>query len=274
MASSGVLASEISPVYPNFFLSLNTSPISRPYLYPKHKDNPSFSLRDLPVRSLRFVLLCVKCVMASTMADQQRPQNQPVCQNCGTSTTPLWRRDELGSVLCNACGLFLKLHGRPRPISLKTDVIKSRNRVKTSGQAPKRKVSHPLESSALCRELFLSRQPRLTHSLWSSRQMPTSTTSLRRGKTPEHRDTAGGREKCLQVAPIVQIPRCRVRKLLGSLITPTSRRRACSTRSPCLNTASIPPPLRCSSRTHPLARLRPRTSDTSRHPKHTRASWR
>jgi len=38
----------------------------------------------------------------------------------------------MGQVLCNACGLFLKLHGRPRPISLKTDVIKSRNRVKTS----------------------------------------------------------------------------------------------------------------------------------------------
>ncbi|KAK1729108.1 GATA zinc finger protein [Colletotrichum acutatum] len=56
---------------------------------------------------------------------------QPTCQNCQTSTTPLWRRDEYGSVLCNACGLFLKLHGRPRPISLKTDVIKSRNRVKT-----------------------------------------------------------------------------------------------------------------------------------------------
>ncbi|KAI0996698.1 hypothetical protein K3495_g11485 [Podosphaera aphanis] len=57
----------------------------------------------------------------------------PTCMNCQTSTTPLWRRDEVGSVLCNACGLFLKLHGRPRPISLKTDVIKSRNRVKGSG---------------------------------------------------------------------------------------------------------------------------------------------
>ncbi|ORZ22842.1 hypothetical protein BCR41DRAFT_278148, partial [Lobosporangium transversale] len=50
------------------------------------------------------------------------------CTNCSTKRTPLWRRDEGGKPLCNACGLFLKLHGRVRPLSLKTDVIKKRVR--------------------------------------------------------------------------------------------------------------------------------------------------
>lgn len=50
------------------------------------------------------------------------------CTNCLTQTTPLWRRNPEGQPLCNACGLFLKLHGVVRPLSLKTDVIKKRNR--------------------------------------------------------------------------------------------------------------------------------------------------
>lgn len=64
----------------------------------------------------------------NTSSGSSSSSSSPVCKNCLTLTTPLWRRDENGAVLCNACGLFLKLHGRPRPISLKTDVIKSRNR--------------------------------------------------------------------------------------------------------------------------------------------------
>ncbi|CAO3624633.1 unnamed protein product [Mucor fragilis] len=50
------------------------------------------------------------------------------CTNCLTGNTPLWRRNPQGQPLCNACGLFLKLHGTVRPLSLKTDIIKKRNR--------------------------------------------------------------------------------------------------------------------------------------------------
>ncbi|KAI1391974.1 uncharacterized protein F4822DRAFT_111281 [Hypoxylon trugodes] len=62
-------------------------------------------------------------------AGGQGDGNAPTtCTNCFTQTTPLWRRNPEGQPLCNACGLFLKLHGVVRPLSLKTDVIKKRNR--------------------------------------------------------------------------------------------------------------------------------------------------
>lgn len=62
---------------------------------------------------------------AGNQADSSTPTT---CTNCFTQTTPLWRRNPDGQPLCNACGLFLKLHGVVRPLSLKTDVIKKRNR--------------------------------------------------------------------------------------------------------------------------------------------------
>jgi GATA-binding protein len=97
--------------------------------------------------------------MAASLTDSGLLYTQPVCQNCQTSTTPLWRRDEAGSVLCNACGLFLKLHGRARPISLKTDVIKSRNRVKSAGQVPKKKVILDVIQPVQCRNLTIWQPP-------------------------------------------------------------------------------------------------------------------
>ncbi|ORX59795.1 hypothetical protein DM01DRAFT_1301216, partial [Hesseltinella vesiculosa] len=62
--------------------------------------------------------------------------NPTSCSNCSTTTTPLWRRDPQGDPLCNACGLFFKLHGVVRPLSLKTDIIKKRNRTPAKPAQP------------------------------------------------------------------------------------------------------------------------------------------
>jgi hypothetical protein len=38
------------------------------------------------------------------------------CGRCGTSKTPLWRKmDDDSARLCNACGIYFKTHGKPRP---------------------------------------------------------------------------------------------------------------------------------------------------------------
>jgi GATA-binding protein 4 len=39
-----------------------------------------------------------------------------VCSNCGAKETPLWRRISSGETVCNACGLYYKLHGAHRPL--------------------------------------------------------------------------------------------------------------------------------------------------------------
>ncbi|KAH9914081.1 uncharacterized protein BXZ73DRAFT_55169 [Epithele typhae] len=41
------------------------------------------------------------------------------CSNCGATHTPLWRRGLNDELNCNACGLYCKLHKRPRPKSMR-----------------------------------------------------------------------------------------------------------------------------------------------------------
>ncbi|XP_030041092.1 transcription factor BCFI isoform X4 [Manduca sexta] len=50
------------------------------------------------------------------------------CTNCHTTTTSLWRRNAHGETVCNACGLYYKLHNINRPLAMKKDSIQTRKR--------------------------------------------------------------------------------------------------------------------------------------------------
>jgi len=81
-------------------------------------------------------------------SNEDGDQTPTACTNCQTTNTPLWRRDPEGQPLCNACGLFYKLHGVVRPLSLKTDVIKKRNRASGAPSSSSRKGGSTLPKIA------------------------------------------------------------------------------------------------------------------------------
>ena len=58
-------------------------------------------------------------------ADKKRVN---ICFNCECQDTTLWRRNKENKQVCNACGLYEKLHNKPRPRVLKKDTIQKRKR--------------------------------------------------------------------------------------------------------------------------------------------------
>ncbi|KAI7876120.1 glucocorticoid receptor-like (DNA-binding domain) [Lichtheimia hyalospora FSU 10163] len=72
---------------------------------------------------------------------QQRQQQQQ-CANCHQTDTPLWRKNSRGQSICNACGLFFKLHHRDRPMELN----------KTNSQRRRRRRQEPLDGT---RDMFM-----------------------------------------------------------------------------------------------------------------------
>ncbi|KAI8923418.1 hypothetical protein BC831DRAFT_403764, partial [Entophlyctis helioformis] len=92
-------------------------------------------------RSTEDELLCNACGLYYKLHNVHRPKTlraggakkdgeEPVieCFNCSTTTTPLWRRDDSNNTLCNACGLYYKLHRTKRPLVFKSEPFKKRSR--------------------------------------------------------------------------------------------------------------------------------------------------
>ncbi|XP_075711198.1 trans-acting T-cell-specific transcription factor GATA-3 isoform X3 [Rhinoderma darwinii] len=67
------------------------------------------------------------------------------CANCQTTTTTLWRRNANGDPVCNACGLYFKLHNINRPLTMKKEGIQTRNRKMSSKSKKSKKIHDVLE---------------------------------------------------------------------------------------------------------------------------------
>nr|AFO53621.1 nitrogen regulatory protein AreA [Beauveria bassiana] len=123
--------------------------------------------------------------LQAATGNQAEGGNPTTCTNCFTQTTPLWRRNPEGQPLCNACGLFLKLHGVVRPLSLKTDVIKKRNRG-SGNNAGGRGKKGAGSATASRKNSSLS----IANSAPSGQQTPTNPTSQRPGTSHKEESPA------------------------------------------------------------------------------------
>lgn len=73
------------------------------------------------------------------------------CANCATTTTTLWRRNGTGEPVCNACGLYYKLHGVRNSQHLLKRVPRTHEHAVSKAQMGQEKlVYEPIRVAAAC----------------------------------------------------------------------------------------------------------------------------
>jgi len=63
---------------------------------------------------------------SSASSSSALPYDGPECSHCHTHITSVWRRNKAGDQVCNACGVYLRLKGKERPL----DLAQKRNKIK------------------------------------------------------------------------------------------------------------------------------------------------
>uniref|UniRef100_T1JR30 GATA-type domain-containing protein n=1 Tax=Tetranychus urticae TaxID=32264 RepID=T1JR30_TETUR len=87
----------------------------------------TFSLPDLGASTCLFKTVQAFQFFQKKIQDYQK-QDSAMLFVLKCAVTSLWRCNSKGESVCNACGLYFKLHNVPRPLTMKKDAIQTRRR--------------------------------------------------------------------------------------------------------------------------------------------------